>query len=61
MNAIEEYEIYKAYKNKKTEEVILNDQLNFQSNLLYDTAIRLQNKVHSARHITCLLYTSRCV
>ena len=47
MNAIEEYEIYKAYKNKKTE-VILNDQLNFQSNILYDTAIRIQNKVHSA-------------
>ena len=44
MNAIEEYEIYKAYKNKKTEEVILNDQLNFQSNLLYDTAIRIQKK-----------------
>ena len=52
MSAVEEFEIYKAFKNKNTKEVLLNEQLNFQSNSLYDTAIRLQNEVHSARPIT---------
>ena len=51
MNAVEEFEIYKAYKNKNTKEFLLNEQLNFQSNSLYDTAIRIQNKAVSYTHL----------
>lgn len=39
MNAIEEFEIYRAFKNNAN--CILNEQLNFQSNVLYDTAIHI--------------------
>lgn len=45
MNAVEELEIYKAFKDIRTRDFILNDQLNFQSNSLYDTAIKL---IHEA-------------
>ena len=38
MNAVEEFEIYKAYKNKNTEEVLLNEQLN--SNQIHCTTQR---------------------
>ena len=37
MNALEEYEIYKAFKNNDTP--LLNDKLQFKSNSLYDTII----------------------
>ena len=37
LNALEEFEIYKASKVNK--EQLLNDQLSFKSNKLYDTAL----------------------
>ena len=40
MNALEEFEIYKAYNNSDTRAFVLNDQLSFKSNVLYDTALR---------------------
>ena len=40
MNALEEFEIYKAYNNSDTRPFVLNNQLNFKSNALYDTALR---------------------
>ena len=40
MNALEEFEIYKAYNNSDTRPFVLNDQLNIKSNALYDTALR---------------------
>ena len=43
MNALEEYEIYKAQKSNN--DLLLNDKLNFQSNLLYDTARNLEEGV----------------
>lgn len=39
MTTIEEYEIYKAVKREPQN--VLNDKLSFQSNLIYDTAIRI--------------------
>ena len=41
MDSLEELEIYKAIKNTTTKNNILNDQVNFASNNLFDTAIRL--------------------
>lgn len=52
MDVMEEFEIYKAFKQYKKannlydSEFILNDQLNFRSNSLYDTAIEIQDKIH---------------
>lgn len=43
MDSLEEFEIYKATKNATTKNNILNDQMNFGSNNLFDTAIRLMN------------------
>lgn len=49
MDALEEFEIYKAFQQSKRTDnlqdggVILNDQLNFGSNSLYDTAIKIQS------------------
>ena len=37
MNALEDFEIYKAFKNSDTP--LLNDKLNFKSNELYDTIL----------------------
>ena len=45
ISAVEEFEIYKAFKNKNTKEVLLNEHLNFQSNSLYGIVVRLQNEV----------------
>ena len=44
MSAVEEFEIYKAFKETNTQKVLLNEQLQFQSNSLYDTAIQIQTK-----------------
>ena len=44
MSAVEEFEIYKAFKDTNTKEILLNEQLQFQSNSLYDTAIQIQTK-----------------
>ena len=44
MDSLEEFEIYKATKNAMTKNNILNDQMNFGSNNLFDTAIRLNDK-----------------
>ena len=41
MNAFEEFEIYKAFKSESTK--ILNDQLHFKSNALYNIAININN------------------
>ena len=41
MNALEEFEIYSAYANLSSRDFVLNDQLNFGSNRLYDTALSL--------------------
>ena len=38
MNALEEFEIYKVYNYADTKPHVLNDQLHFKSNILYDTA-----------------------
>ena len=38
MNALEEYEIYKAAKSQK--ECLLNDMVSFKSNALFDTVIQ---------------------
>ena len=38
MNALEEFEIYSAYANLRSRDIVLNDQLNFGSKRLYDTA-----------------------
>ena len=43
MDALEEYSIYKAVKN--TPNNVLNDKLSFQSNIIYDTAIRVENNI----------------
>lgn len=50
MNAREEYEIYRAFKYNQ--ENILNEQLDFKSNQLYDTAIDLMkiNKRENNKH-----------
>ena len=47
MDAIEEFEIYKAYNNINSRDFILNDHLNFKSNPLYDTALNLLSRNHS--------------
>ena len=41
MNAFEEFEIYKAFKFQTSQ--ILNDQLHFKSNSLYNIAIKINN------------------
>ena len=41
MDSLEEFEIYKAIKNSTTKNSLLNDQINFASNYLFDTAIGL--------------------
>ena len=38
MSALEEFEIYKASRTHKN--LVLNDQLSFNSNSLYDTALQ---------------------
>ena len=43
MNALEEYEIYKVFKNKEQKNFILNDQLIFKCHSLFDTAIKINN------------------
>ena len=40
LNALEEYEIYKAHNNIGTKPHVLNDKLAFKSNVLYNTALR---------------------
>ena len=45
MNAIEEYYIYKEFKNNPY--LFLNDQLKFKSNSLYDTAIAIEKLTHT--------------
>ena len=47
MNALEELEIYNAYSNDSSREFVSNEQLNFESNRLYDTALRLLNENQS--------------
>lgn len=43
MNAVEESEMYKAFKGEKDcEHQLLTDHLNFEWNILYDSAIRIQ-------------------
>ena len=42
MTATEEYEIYSHFKNNPNN--LLNDQLYFNSNYLFDTAIKNLNK-----------------
>lgn len=44
MNALEEFEIYSAHANLSSCDFVLNDQLNFGSNRLYDTALSLLTK-----------------
>ena len=52
MDTLEEFEIYKAFKqSKKTNNsqdggFMLNDQLKFKSNPLYDTAIGIQDALY---------------
>ena len=41
MNALEEFKIYSAYGDPSSRDHVLNDQLNFASNHLYDTALKL--------------------
>ena len=38
MDALEEYEIYKEFKNNEN---LLNEQLKFKNNNIYNTAIKL--------------------
>ena len=42
LNALEEFEIYKASKVNKDQ--LLNDQLSFKSNKLYDTTLMMSNE-----------------
>ena len=39
MNAIEEFEMYKNFQENS--QILLNDQLNFKSNHLYDPALKI--------------------
>ena len=39
--------IYNAYNNDSSRDCVLNEQLNFVSNRLYDTALRLLNEFQS--------------
>ena len=41
MNALEEFEIYSAYANPRSRDIVLNDHLNFVANRLYDIALSL--------------------
>ena len=42
MDALEEFEIYKAFKDKSINSgSILNEQLRFQSHSLYETALNI--------------------
>lgn len=52
MNALEELEIYNAYSNDSSREFVLNEQLNFESNRLYDTALGLLNNIRSVADST---------
>ena len=47
MNALEEFEIYRAYTNIYSRGFILNDQVNFKSNPLYDTDLNLLYQIYS--------------
>ena len=40
MNTLEEFEVYKAFRDTNTKPHILNDQLLFKYNVLYNTALR---------------------
>ena len=40
MDALEEYEIYKAFKNNEN---LLNEQLKFKNNIIYNTAFKLND------------------
>lgn len=42
MNALENYEIYKPTKSKPND--ILNEELYFESNILYDTVLAIEPK-----------------
>lgn len=44
MDSLEEYEIYKEIKNNNTLN-LLNDQINFASNVLFDTALSLRDNM----------------
>lgn len=50
MNTIEEYEIYKA--PKKNGKDLLKNKPNFQSNSLYDTAIKIQDNIDNKPRYT---------
>ena len=51
MDALEEFEIYKASKTQGDQ--LLNDKLSFKSNGLYDTAIRvLEQHIDRGRYST---------
>lgn len=41
MNALQKYEMYKAYKDLQSRDFVLNDQFNFKWNAFCDTAINL--------------------
>ena len=47
LDALEEYSIYKAVKY--TPHNVLNDKLSFQSNIIYDTAIKVENNTVGRR------------
>ena len=49
MNAVEEYYIFKEFKNNP--QFLLDDQLKFKSNSLYDTAIAMKQHTHTQTHI----------
>ena len=60
MDALEEFEIYRASKIHK--ECLLNDQLSFKSNTLYDTILKINGELcnHSSRNVTveqCALFS----
>jgi hypothetical protein len=42
MNVLESFEIYKAFKHSPND--VLNEKLNFGSNILFDRIVKLQNK-----------------
>lgn len=44
MNTLEEYEIYRAYHDTETRKYLLNEQLQFRANPLYETAIQMVGK-----------------
>jgi hypothetical protein len=48
MNTLEEFEIYKAFRDNSTKPHVLNDQLLFKSNVLYDTALKYRDNKNQA-------------